>query len=141
MGAYDAHIEAWSRDAAAYDALRPAPPIILVDIFTQLLRRERPQLVVDIGCGTGLSTRPWAGRAEAVIGIEPNAEMRAQADRATTHPAIRYQDGLSTATGLPDACADLVTISQALHWMEPGPTFAEVARILRPGGIFAAYDL
>jgi SAM-dependent methyltransferase len=36
--------------------------------------------------------------------------------------------------------ADVVTASQALHWMEPEPTFAEVTRILRPGGVFAAYD-
>jgi SAM-dependent methyltransferase len=33
-----------------------------------------------------------------------------------------------------------VTVSQALHWMEPEPTFAEIARILRPGGVFAAID-
>ena len=52
----------------------------------------------------------------------------------------RYQRGFSHATGLPDACADIVTVSQALHWMEPEATFAEVARILRPGGVFAAYD-
>lgn len=32
------------------------------------------------------------------------------------------------------------TVAQALHWMEPASTLAEVARILRPGGVFAAYD-
>jgi SAM-dependent methyltransferase len=41
----------------------------------------------------------------------------------------------------PQALVDaLVTCSQSLHWMEPEPTFAEVARILRRGGVFAAYD-
>src|SRR5262249_10364783 len=53
---------------------------------------------------------------------------------------VRYQEGFSTATGLPEGAADIVTCSQSLHWMEPEPTFAEVARILRPGGVFAAYD-
>jgi len=44
------------------------------------------------------------------------------------------------ATDLPDGCADIVTCSQSLHWMVPESTFAEVARILRPGGVFATYD-
>jgi SAM-dependent methyltransferase len=47
---------------------------------------------------------------------------------------------LSAQTGLPASSADIVTCSQSLHWMEPEPTFAEVARILRSGGLFVAYD-
>src|SRR4051812_45862989 len=66
--------------------------------------------------------------------------MRQQAEAQTTTLHVRYQPGLSTATGLPDGCADIVTCSQSLHWMEPVSTFAEIARILRPGGVFAAYD-
>jgi SAM-dependent methyltransferase len=66
--------------------------------------------------------------------------MRRQAQLSTEDAHIAYHDGLSTATGLPDGCADIVTCSQALHWMEPEGTFAEVARILRSGGIFAAID-
>jgi hypothetical protein len=37
-------------------------------------------------------------------------------------------------TTLPDACCDLVTVAQALHWFEPETTRREFARILRPGG-------
>src|SRR5205085_12193294 len=51
-----------------------------------------------------------------------------------------FHPGYAHETGLDDACADIVTCSQSLHWMEPEPTFAEAARILRPGGVFAAYD-
>jgi SAM-dependent methyltransferase len=75
-----------------------------------------------------------------VVGVEPTPEMRAAAEADTPFPNVRYVDGYSDATGLPDRSADLVTYSQALHWMEPQPTFAEAARILRPGGVFAAYD-
>src|SRR5262249_27493451 len=85
-----------------------------------------------------------AGWAEAVIGVEPSADMRGQAEaRSAAMPDganVRYQAGYANATGLPDGCADIVTCSQSLHWMEPESTFAEVARILRPGGVFAAYD-
>jgi SAM-dependent methyltransferase len=53
---------------------------------------------------------------------------------------VTYREGLSTRTGLADGCADIVTCCQALHWMDPQPTYAEIARILRPGGVFAACD-
>lgn len=136
-----ANICRFSGFADTYDAHRPTPPAAIVDFLIQLTHAPRPALVVDLGSGTGLSTRIWAGRADRVVGIEPNPDMRRHAE---TQPApaapVEYRDGTSTATGVPDASADIVTISQALHWMEPGPTFAEVARILRPGGVLAAYD-
>ncbi len=141
LSSLQANVERFSGFADCYDDTRPRPPAALVDVLTQLARAPRPRLVVDLGSGTGLSTRIWAGRADAVVGIEPNADMRREAEKRTAGLAgIRYQEGLSTATGLPDACADIVTISQALHWMEPAPTLGEVARILRPGGVFAAID-
>lgn len=137
-------INIWSGEAELYADARPAPPSILLDICTQLIHASHPTLVVDLGSGTGLSTMIWAERAQKVIGIEPNTDMRTQAIQHTTAipcaERVRYQDGLSTQTGLPAHCADIVTCSQSLHWMEPEPTFAEVERILKPGGLFAAYD-
>jgi SAM-dependent methyltransferase len=101
---------------------------------------EHARLVVDVGAGTGLSTRAWAGDAEQVVGVEPNHAMREEAGLATSEPNVRFVHGFSHETGLDGGCADLVTCSQSLHWMEPEPTFAEAARLLRPGGVFAAYD-
>jgi SAM-dependent methyltransferase len=121
----------------SYDRHRPRPPEALLGLLCRLAGVDRPQLVVDLGSGTGLSTRAWADRAERVVGVEPHADMRAVAE---AQGGAEYVDGDSGAAGLPDACADLVTCSQSLHWMEPEPTFAEAARILRPGGVFAAYD-
>ena len=54
--------------------------------------------------------------------------------------AVSYRQGWSDDSGLPDGCADVVLAVQALHWMEPASTFGEVARLLRPGGVFAAVD-
>jgi SAM-dependent methyltransferase len=126
--------------AARYDAYRPRPPEVLLDLLPFLADADRPGLVVDLGSGTGLSTRFWAERADAVVGVEPNPEMRRYADRVTGGDNIRYVDGSGERTGLSDGCADIVTCAQSLHWMEPGATLAEVARILRPGGVFAAYN-
>lgn len=136
---FSGNIARFTGFAAEYDEFRPAPPAVLAELLITLARASRPGLVVDLGCGTGLSTRYWAGKAEQVIGIDPTESMRAQA-AAATFPNVSYQPGFSHDTGLPDACADIVTCSQALHWMDPLPTFQEARRILRPGGVFAAYD-
>ncbi len=139
-----ANLDRFSGFADRYDAYRPQPPTVLLDILTQLARVARPRRVVDLGSGTGLSTLIWSPRADEVIGVEPNADMRQKAEaRTAAQPDarnVRYIDAVSSQTGLPDASADIVTCSQSLHWMDPQPTFAEVARILRPGGVFAAYD-
>lgn len=136
--------EIWTGEAIRYDRTRPSPPLALLDLLTQLIHTPRPILVVDLGSGTGLSTSIWGERAQRVIGIEPNTDMRTQAiGKVVHHPYrahIEYREGVSHQTGLPDGCADIVTCAQSLHWMEPTSTLAEIARILRPGGLFAAYD-
>ena len=136
--------EIWTGKASSYDRVRPATPPVLLDLLTQLIDMPHPALVVDLGSGTGLSTAIWGERAERVIGIEPNADMRKVAERkAEDHPYaahIEYREGVAHQTGLPDGCADIVTASQSFHWMEPTATLAEIVRILRPGGLFAAYD-
>ena len=134
----------WTGKASNYDRVRPTPPPALLDLLTQLIGMPHPILVVDLGSGTGLSTAIWGERAEQVIGIEPNADMRKEAvHKLRDYPyaaRIEYQEGVAQQTGLPDECADIVTAAQSFHWMEPTVSLAEIARILRPGGLFAAYD-
>jgi ubiquinone/menaquinone biosynthesis C-methylase UbiE len=126
--------------AALYDAYRPRPPRVLLDTLCRIAGTEHPALVVDLGTGTGLSARAWSERAERVVGVEANEAMVAEARRVTAAANVDYVSGFAHQTGLYDGCADIVTCSQSLHWMEPEPTLAEAARILRPGGVFAAYD-
>ena len=126
--------------ADCYDTYRPTPPTALLDVLLQLAHTAQPDLIVDLGSGTGISTFIWTQRARQVLGIEPLDAMRRTAEAANTAPNVRFQGGVAQHTGLPDGVADIVTCAQALHWMEPDSTLAEVARILRAGGVFAAYD-
>jgi SAM-dependent methyltransferase len=135
---------AWGKDyygplAETYAAYRPRPPTSFVELLCSVARDDRPRLVVDLGSGTGLSTTIWADHAEQVVGIEPDARMRALAE-ADALLNVRYVDAVAESTGLPDSSADIVTACCSLHWMTPRP-FAEIARILRPGGVFATSDV
>jgi SAM-dependent methyltransferase len=123
-----------------YDTFRPSPPPILLEALSRYAESPEPARVVDLGSGTGLSTRAWADRAGEVIGVEPNPEMRKVAERQTEQPNVRYLEAFASDTGLKAASADVVTCSQSFHWMERGPVLAEAARILSEGGVFAAYD-
>jgi ubiquinone/menaquinone biosynthesis C-methylase UbiE len=109
-------------------------------MLPRLLSIDRPRLVVDLGSGTGLSTRFWAAHAAQVVGVEPNDAMRAFAEQANDAPNVRYVAASSYETGLEDACADLVTAAQSLQWMRPERVFREISRILRNGGVFCAYE-
>lgn len=40
-------------------------------------------------------------------------------------------------TGLPDSCADLVTVAQGIHWFDLDKFYKEARRILKPGGLLA----
>jgi ubiquinone/menaquinone biosynthesis C-methylase UbiE len=126
--------------AERYDRARPRPPKALFDLLEDALGHT-PHVVVDLAAGTGLSTLPWAARAERVYGIEPSEAMRRVAlRRAAAVPNVEFHDGTAQATGLGEGSADIVTCAQALHYLEPDTTFTEIARVLRPGGVFVAYD-
>lgn len=126
--------------ADVYDRYRPSPPSEVLEVLTFAAGVERPRLVVDLGCGTGLATRAWAERAEQVVGVEPNPRMIDRARDATGQPNVQYVEAYAAETELPTDQADLVTSFQAFHWMEPQPVLAEAARLLRDGGVFAACD-
>lgn len=95
--------------------------------------------VVDMGSGTGLSARWAATWAASVVGIEPNDDMRATAE-ARPVAGVSFRAAVAQCTGLPAGCADVVTVVQAMHWMEPTATLREIARMLRPAGVVAVVD-
>jgi SAM-dependent methyltransferase len=122
-----------------YDGARPSPPAVVLDVLTRCAG-GRPRLVVDLGSGTGLSSRAWAARAERVVGVEANLAMLTRARATIADANVTFLEAYADATGLESGSADIVTCAQSFHWMDPGAVLPEVARVLRPGGVFGAYD-
>jgi len=126
--------------AGVYDRYRPRPPAVIRDVLVRCAGGRRPRLVVDLGCGTGLSTRLWADHAERVVGVEANPAMATLAREQEPSSTVEFADRFADDTGLEAGCADIVTCAQSFHWMDPRAVLPEAARLLRPGGVFAAYD-
>ncbi|HEY8196188.1 MAG TPA: class I SAM-dependent methyltransferase [Gemmatimonadales bacterium] len=124
----------FSRLAPAYAACRPRYPDELFDYLDEQVRRR--QLAWDCGAGSGQATIPLARRFKRVIGTDISAAMLQQAPR---HPAVEYRVAPAEASGLEDGVADLVTVAQALHWLNTETFYAEAARVLVPGGLLAVW--
>ncbi|WP_040951679.1 class I SAM-dependent methyltransferase [Gorillibacterium massiliense] len=124
--------------ADIYENARPQMPQYPIEVIRNYLEAE-PEVVVDLGCGTGLSTLVWEGHCSRVIGVDPSIDMLDVALRKKTD-TVSFIRAFSHETGLPDHIADAVVCSQSFHWMEPNQTLHEINRILKNGGVFATVD-
>ena len=91
--------------------------------------------MLDLAAGTGKLTRLLIATGAEVVAVEPVPGIRDQL-RATV-PGVEVLDGTAEAIPLADASVDTVTVAQAFHWFRLDEAFAEIARVLRPGGTLA----
>jgi ubiquinone/menaquinone biosynthesis C-methylase UbiE len=139
--------DAYNGLAQKYQDARPTYPPELVRMVVDSAGAALAQpgsVLVDVGCGTGISTRalmevlPETCR---VIGVEPNADMRAEAARAV--PAgrdVSFVAGSAQAIPVEESQAAVVTVAQAMHWFDRPAFYAEAARVLASGGVLAVFE-
>ena len=128
--------QCFNKRAVYYGTYRPAYP----DETLEYLRTEAGlgsgAVIVDVGSGTVLSSSLFLRHGHIVHGVEPNAEMRWEAERLLARcSGFQSVDGTAERTTLPGECADVVVAASAIHWFDPDPARAEFRRILRPGGM------
>ena len=122
----------FSEISAAYAAHRPSYPAALVDLLARLAPARR--LAWDAGCGSGQLSALLAGRFDRVVATDASPK---QIGRAAPHPKVDYRCARAEASGLPERMVDLATAAQAVHWFDLPAYYAEVRRVVRPGGIVA----
>ncbi|HEX6500268.1 MAG TPA: class I SAM-dependent methyltransferase [Micromonosporaceae bacterium] len=95
-------------------------------------------LLVDVGAGTGISTRALRaafGPEPEIVGVEPGVAMLAQARAA--QGAVEYREGTAESIPVADGAASLVLAAQAVQWFDRPSFYREAVRALRPGGALA----
>ena len=98
---------------------------------------ERPVRVADVGAGTGILSRLLRAEGHDVVAVEPDNQMRARL--SSVSPGITALAGTAEDIPLPDGAVDAVVAGQAYHWFDAERAHPEIARVLRPAGVFAAF--
>lgn len=114
------------------------PPRLISALAARAQLSSDSSIVADIGSGIGILTEPLLALAARVYAVEPNAAMRAAAERAfRANPRFVSVGATAEATTLPAQSIDLIAAGQAFHWFDHTAARHEFARILKPGGAVA----
>ncbi|XP_053327780.1 putative methyltransferase DDB_G0268948 [Spea bombifrons] len=128
--------------ASVYQKYRFSAPQEVQDIIFNYMgeRLTKPYgLAVDVGCGTGQSTRILVPYFQKIVGTDISQAQIEEARNADHFPNVTYS--VSPAEELPvdDASVDLITACAAVHWFDTEKFLKEVDRILKPRGCLAFY--
>ncbi|XP_020365759.1 putative methyltransferase DDB_G0268948 [Rhincodon typus] len=128
--------------AALYQKYRlPSPNEIHTLILNYLwTKKGKPfALAVDVGCGSGQSTRGLASHFEKVVGIDVSEAQIEEAKRMDGPDNVCYRQGVAEELEFKDGSVDLVTVGAAAHWFDMEKFMKEVDRVLKPKGCLALY--
>ena len=128
-------ISRFSNRVSDYVRFRPSYPREILGLLARDCALSPESIVADIGSGTGILTRLFLDHGNTVFAVEPNAAMRAAAEKEFgANPRFRSIDGRAESTTLSNGRASIVSAGQAFHWFDPPRARAEFQRILAPGG-------
>ncbi|MGH9521162.1 MAG: class I SAM-dependent methyltransferase [Terriglobales bacterium] len=118
-----------------YVKARPGYPAALITTLVEDCRLEQASMVVDVGCGTGLLAARFCEFGSRVIGVEPNAEMRAAGEQyLARYSNFQMMNGTAECIGLPAGTAEFISAGQAFHWFDVNAARREFLRVLKPQG-------
>jgi SAM-dependent methyltransferase len=126
------HARSFGTAAQRYDRYRPGYAAEAVAWAVG----ERPLRIADVGAGTGILSRLLRRLGHEAIAIEPDDLMRGHL--VAHSPGVTALAGTAEEIPLPDGSVDAVVAGQAYHWFDRDRAHPEIARVLRPGGVFAA---
>jgi SAM-dependent methyltransferase len=124
--------ESFGPEAERYDRARPRYP----DALIERIAAASPGLdVLDVGCGTGISSRQFQAAGCRVLGIDPDAQMAAFArNRGLEAEVSKFEDWYPAGRTF-----DAVVAGMTWHWVDPVAGAAKAAQVLRPGGRLAVF--
>jgi ubiquinone/menaquinone biosynthesis C-methylase UbiE len=122
-----------------YNVFSDAANARLIDGFVRLTGLQPGAKVIDLGCGSGIFTHLLSLRKYEAVGLDISPKLLELARRK--YPKLKFDEGDVEALPYEADSVDGVLLSGLVHHL-PNPSLcaAEVARVLRPGGKFVAFD-
>lgn len=124
--------------AALYDEVRPGYPAAIVDAAIAGAALPADANILEIGCGTGQITLPFAERGYTILALEPGDALAALAIRnCRAYGRVVVRQSSFEAWPPNGLLFDMVLSAQAFHWIAPDAGCAKAASVLKPGGSMA----
>jgi SAM-dependent methyltransferase len=124
----------FSDRAERYAEFRPHYPASLFQYLATLVNAH--SLAWDCATGNGQAAEGLAHHFRNVVATDASKK---QIRHAEPHEHVDYCVALAEQPPLRSGTVEIVTVAQALHWLHPERFFPVVERVLKPGGIFAAW--
>ena len=123
--------------AELYDRARPRYPVELFDVLIATTGVRSGDHVLEVGCATGIATRPLADRGLNVTCLELGEDLARVAQRKLAgYPHIEIVCA-DFESWVPTQAFDLVAAATAWHWIDPETRYQLAWQALRPGGHLA----
>ena len=126
--------------APDYDEVRPGYPEELIEDIILISGIPKGGSILEIGCGTGQATIPFAKRGYSMLCLDIGKELAALArENCRQYPNVRIRN-VSFESWKPEAnCFDLVISATAFHWIPPEIGYPKAAQVLKDSGYMAAF--
>ena len=131
--------ETFDEVAELYDAARPTYPVELTEAISSILQGTQGR-ILEIGCGTGQATMPFARQGYRITALEPGRNLAALAAKnLAAFPLVDIQT--TTFEDRPAAVGryDLVMSATAFHWVSPEVRYVKAAQALTAEGWLALF--
>lgn len=133
------HVD-FSPMAAAYEKYRVGYGDAVFTAIGKRIDTTADAAVLDLACGTGLSTAPLRRLTSGtVIGADIARKLMERAPREVDGRRIAYLSADAERLPFADSTLSAITCGQAMHWMNPELVMPEVVRVLADSGWFFAY--
>ena len=95
--------------------------------------------MVDVGCGSGSSTRPFSSHFDHVLGVDYSSAQIELAKELTKEENVRYYQGSVYEIPVEDNSVDCVFGQMIIQFLDIPKFYKEVLRVLKPDGALVLY--
>jgi SAM-dependent methyltransferase len=121
--------------ADLYDQVRPSYPEQLVEDVVALSGIPADGRILEIGCGPGNATLPFAKRGYRIVGVELGERLAALAAKnCRAYPGVEILNAAFEDWTLEEEAFDLAIAADAFHWIPPEVGYPKVSRALKDSG-------
>ena len=117
--------------AKNYKAVRSTYPVKIIKDIYSFIKTKQP-IVLDLGCGTGISTHQMVKRGVEIIGCDIDAQMLSNAKK---DKSITYVRGSAEKLPFSKSTFDAITMFTSFHWFTSKKALTEIRRVLKPQGV------